>query len=48
MTILEQMLISSILGRDPDSIQVLRKSVEMFLCYPADKATNQPTTKPPN
>ena len=31
----------SILGQDPSSVQVSRKSVQQFLCNPAHKPTNQ-------
>lgn len=36
-------LMWSVLGRDPPSIRVSRKSFQWFLCNPADKPTNQQT-----
>ena len=39
------MLIESIMGQDPSSIDVVLKFIPQFLCYHADQWTNQPTNK---
>ena len=43
-----QQVMGSVLGRDPSPIQVSRKSVQLFLCDPADELINHLTNKQVN
>ena len=44
----DQKFMVSVLAWDPSAIQDLWKSVQWFLCNPADKPTNQPTNQQTN